>query len=76
MKYAIPKPTYPAITSPQGASSLFEFQYFPQLQQKFIGVVPDDINTSDLIERALNSGFLQVSLSCDRILRFLQIDKR
>lgn len=61
MKYAIPNPTYPPITNPLGTSSLFQF---PILKTQLnIGVCPNSPNMKNLIQDALNSTILKVTVS-------------
>ena len=57
MKYAIPNPTFPAISQPLGSSSLFEF---PAGKNQTIGVVPDDQVTRNFMNKTLSSKFLAV----------------
>ena len=57
MKFAIPNPTYPAVTSPLGTSSVFESAFI--LNNKTFGVVPNDdldlLYIKDLIDQAFSS---------------------
>ena len=57
MKYVIPTPTYPAISTPQGSSSLLTF---PILKWKSndtmrVGVSPDDNETIDFMNLVLKN---------------------
>ena len=62
MKMVIPNPTYPAITTPQGSSSVMNF---PKLSSNStqIGIAPNDEKTQTFInETVLKSSILYVSL--------------
>ena len=61
MKMVIPNPTYPAITTPQGSSSVMNF---PKLSSNStqIGIAPNDEKTQTFInEIVLKSSILYVS---------------
>ena len=61
MKMVIPNPTYPAITTPQGSSSVMNF---PKLSSNStqIGIAPNDEKTQTfIIETVLKSSILYVS---------------
>ena len=61
MKMVIPNPTYPAITTPQGSSSVMNF---PKLSSNStqIGIAPNDEKTQTFINKTvLKSSILYVS---------------
>ena len=61
MKMVIPNPTYPAITTPQGSSSVMKF---PKLSSNStqIGIAPNDEKTQTFINKTvLKSSILYVS---------------
>ena len=47
MKYSIPNEDFPAITSPQGTSSLFD--NYLMMANYTVGVTPDNTNTRDFV---------------------------
>ena len=59
----IPNPTYPAITSPQGSSSLLTFpDVSPPKNKTRIGVSPNDTDTKQFMDVVELSPILQVCL--------------
>ena len=61
MKMVIPNPTYPAITTPQGSSSVMNFPNLSSNSTK-IGIAPNDERTQTFInETVLKSSILYVS---------------
>ena len=68
MKMVIPNPTYPAITTPQGSSSVMNF---PKLSSNStqIGIAPNDEKTQTFInEIVLKSSILYVSYAFSHCL--------